>query len=375
MSMRQMKGSLSLLGLGTFLQTAAQQGTQGELVLTRNGIRKSLFIDGQHVRLVMASHRRAAMLGQLLVREGKITLGELQEMLAKMAKGGPRLGQLLLMNGKISEEDLHEALRHQSMEELFELFEWEEAEFEFREERPPVQDQLPPVAIMGLVLEAARRSDEYREIRRLLPSRQLRPIRMGPPLPTDDPGLDPRVVRLLDAYLDDERTIDEILGRSSYSAFEIERTLAGLVSGKVLKLVGPKGDGEETVVIQSAQAAESRGSVLVLSELPRYADTLAAVISRDGWDATAHHPGIDLAAAGSQKTAGIVLDLIDSAHGLERVRQLAEQSAAPIVVLASNPTREAIIHAVRAGAREVLIKPVAMEKLLPLLQRLFRGEE
>lgn len=371
--MREMQGHLSLLGLGTLLQTAAQQGTQGKLIVTRDGVTKMLAIDGDYVRLVMASQRRAAMLGQILIREGKITLQALQEILKKMAKGGPRLGQLLIASGAISAEDLQQALEQQALEELFDLFTWEEAHFEFREERVPPQDQMPPVAVMGLVLEAARRGDHYRKIRRVIPSMQLVPKRLKP-LPEDDPGLSPLIVRSLGVYIDDQRPVADVLKLCPFPGFDVESTLAGLVEAGAVKLHDPRAGHTFMARVDEESAPSPTGFVLVLSDLHTFGETLAGTLTRAGLAASAHDPDAESLAFGISRPDGVVLDLLDSTKGIERLARLTKELGAPIVVLAQNPSPEAILQLNKAGAREVFIKPVSIEALVPKLRRLFNLE-
>jgi CheY-like chemotaxis protein len=190
-------------------------------------------------------------------------------------------------------------------------------------------------------------------------------------LPEDDPGLDPRVVKLIASYLPSERSVAEILKLSPYPAFETERTLAGLVHRGALKMRDSR--QAKTVMMGSAELAhvDRRTCIIVLSELPTYGESIAAALNRAGMIASAIDPEVDPSVLAGMNPDGILLDLVDSDNGLERCRRLAQPSAAPVIVLASNPAREAILQTVNAGAREVFIKPLAMDDLVSKLQRLF----
>jgi CheY-like chemotaxis protein len=368
--MREMKGNLSLLGLGTLLQHAVQQGTRGILKVSRDKEVKTLFIDGGDVRLVTATERRATLLGQILIREGIVTLQDVEEALVKATPGGQRLGQLLLDRGKITPEALQGALRRQAMEEFLDLFTWEEAWFEFREERPAPQDQMPPISIMELVLEAVRRTDEFRKIHQIIPSAHLILKRMVPALPQDDPALDPMVVRSLGAYLDDRRSVADVVKLSPFPRFEVERTLAGLILKGAVKLIDPRGPSSVKVTLEAPAPAKA-WYVCVMSDFPAFAEMLAAGLTRGGITATAIDPETDSLSFGFARPDAILLDLLDSTQGVERIRRLGRDVGAPIVVLSSNPTPEAALQLVNAGAREVLIKPVTAEVVAPKLRRIF----
>lgn len=370
--MREMKGHLSLLGLGTLLQTTAQAGTRGSLTVSHNGVSKTLFIDGAQVHLVMSTQRRAALLGQILLREGKIKFSDLQMMLVMSSKMGTKLGQLLLSNGLITPADLLAALVQQSMEEFFDIFSWDDGQFEFREEEPPAQEMMPPVPVMGLVLEAARRQDEHRKIRQMLTSMKLVPVRTRRELPENDPGLNPMVVRSLSAYIDDRRTVLEILKLCPHPSFEAECTLVGLVAAGALKLHDPDQEFRTVALrMEEEERALPVGLILVLSDLRTYGDMLATGLVRAGLSASAHDPDIDPMGLGLTRPDGVLLDLADSVSGRARLEALVRELGAPVVVLASNSTPQAILQLKEAGAREVIIKPISVEQLVPRLRTLF----
>lgn len=370
--MREMKGHLSLLGLGTLLQTAAQAGTRGSLTVAHNSVSKTLFIDGPQVHLVMSTQRKTALLGQILLREEKIKLSDLQMMLTIAAKMGQRLGQLLIAHRLITADDLVAALVQQSMEEFFDLFSWDDGVFEFREEEPPAQEMMPAVPVMGLVLEAARRQDEHLKIRQILTSMKLVPVRVRRELPETDPGLNPLVVRSLSAYIDDRRNIGDILRLCPHPSFEIEFTLVGLARTGALKLHDP--DKEfKTVALQmeEEQRALPVGHILVLSDLRTYGDMLATGLLRAGLSASAHDPDIEPMGLGMTRPDGVLLDISDSANLRERIETIARDLGAPVAVLAGNPTPQVILQLKEAGARDVILKPISVEQLVPKLRALF----
>src|SRR6185503_15996556 len=88
--------------------------------------------------------------------------------------------------------------RKQVAEEVYELFSWTGAQFEFRllSEGAPPTDDGPRSAIVldgnvvGLMLEAARRTDELQQIRLLISDDRLVPVLTELPATLDDPGID-----------------------------------------------------------------------------------------------------------------------------------------------------------------------------------------
>lgn len=314
--MRKMTGDLSLLGLAPFLQASAQQGSKGYLVVRHEGSTRTVYSDGRNVYLV----------------------------------AGAPVGE--------------------AAEALFDLFSWEDAEFDFRESAVPTEPLPSPMPITSLVLEAARRKDELREIRRTIPSPELVPSPTDRPLPEDDPGFDPRIIGELRSRIDGLSTVGDILELTEHPRFEVERTLSRLVTQGYVAIGGvptPPKRGDTTVI----HAPRREESVLVLSSLPRYGRALAEALSANGYGATARSPLLDLKGPLlAMDPAAIVLDLVDSALDLAHCARLAKMTRAPIVLLVSNPSPESVLRAAKKGARDVLIKPVTMELLKARLEKI-----
>lgn len=310
-----MTGDLSLLGLAPFLQAAAQQASKGYLVVRHEGRSRSIYFDGRSVHLVA---------------------------------GAPT---------------------DESTEALYDLFTWEEAEFEFREAATPVEPLPSPVPITALVLEAARRKDELREIRRIIRSHDMVPSLSGRALPQDDPGFDPAIVAELGARIDGVASVSDLLELSVHPQFEVERTLARLVTQGFAvcgDATAPLKRGDTTII----HAPRPEATVLVISSLPHYGQALAEALSAQGYGAALRSPFQDLAGAiGVMDPVAIVLDLVDSAIDLAHCARLSKMTRAPIVLLVSNPSPEGVLRAAKQGAREVLIKPVTMELLKARLER------
>jgi DNA-binding NarL/FixJ family response regulator len=98
---------------------------------------------------------------------------------------------------------------------------------------------------------------------------------------------------------------------------------------------------------------------------------LAAGLVRAGLSASAHDPDIDAMDFGITRPDGVMLDLNDSVRGRSRLEKLARELGAPIVVLASNSSPQAILALKEAGARDVYIKPVSVEQIVARLRRTF----
>jgi tetratricopeptide (TPR) repeat protein len=164
-------GSLATMQLGDLLQWCGSNLKTGTLRLRRGPIEKQLFFrDGRLFSSVSTSPRET--LGQYLIRSGHITEEELFKALIEQDRSNQPLGQILLASGLIKEPDLEELLRIKTEESIYDCFLWKDGDFAFEEQKLP--EHIPvslPLDLTGVILEGARRTDEWERIRQVFPSR------------------------------------------------------------------------------------------------------------------------------------------------------------------------------------------------------------
>lgn len=368
--MRSITGDLAMLGLPALLQSLSHQGGWGLLKIRAGARHKTLFLDSHNLYLIEVSHPMATRLGQILLRSGRLLPDRLRQVLEAMPPDTPRIGEVLMAHGAISQGDLDQALAEQALEEIYDLFAWDDARFELREEKPPPVENPRAVPITAVVLEAVRRVDEQRKARRIIASRDMIPMRARLRLPEDDPSLDPSVVRHLGEQIDGRRTVADIMQTSPYPIFRIEVTLAGLIERGAVKLLERREDRLRTVAIRRPAPVERRETVVVISPFPSYGTALAAELNRAGVDASSHpSDGNIRRILETSRPDVMVLDAVDGLAETERMRPMARATGTDIVLLVNNPSRDAIVRAVKAGAREVLVKPISTAALVRRLRK------
>ncbi|HIN80041.1 MAG TPA: DUF4388 domain-containing protein, partial [Planctomycetes bacterium] len=117
--MKTLKGHLEHFGLAEVLQTLAASGHTGTLVVQNAGEKKSIAFNIASIAFVNSPGSPSGIsLGQILIREGKITLPDLEQARIDQEKSGQLIGRALLDRGKITFEDLQDALRKKIEEEL-----------------------------------------------------------------------------------------------------------------------------------------------------------------------------------------------------------------------------------------------------------------
>lgn len=166
-----LSGTLATMGLGDLLQWCGSNLKTGTLRLKRGPVEKQLFFkEGRLFSSVSTSPRET--LGQFLIRSGHITEEELFRSLIEQDRTNEPLGQILVAAGLITDEELQDLLRLKTEESIYDSFLWQEGEFSFDDGELP--DRIPifvPLDLTGVILEGARRTDEWERIRQVFPSR------------------------------------------------------------------------------------------------------------------------------------------------------------------------------------------------------------
>jgi tetratricopeptide (TPR) repeat protein len=189
--------------------------------------------------VVFAVRRRSPRrLGQLLLMAGKLTQRELDAALEhQRADPSRRLAEILLEMGSVNEDELERQLRFQMEETIYELMAWEEGYFKF-EERSDIASQniVSRVRVESLLMEGARRIDEWTRLESKVPS----PDAVPSLAPTDEREttileLRPDEWEVL-AEVDGERDLRQIAANLARSSFDVAKIIFGLVSMSVVQV-------------------------------------------------------------------------------------------------------------------------------------------
>jgi hypothetical protein len=180
-------------------------------------------------------------LGTMLMRSGKIAEADLMRARAMQKNGDPRrLGEILVGINAISERELIKQVRRQSEEVVFELMSWSEGYFSFQD-RPVAEapaEALIRTPVGFLLMEAARRIDEWSRIEKRIPHLGIVPVFAPASDGAGSLDLLPDEWELL-GVVDgggDVRALASALGRPE---FDVAKTLFGLASAGIIVLEDP----------------------------------------------------------------------------------------------------------------------------------------
>jgi hypothetical protein len=229
------KGQLSQLPLPDLLQHLRVSAATGILSLVSGGARKALYVkDG---RVVFASSNLPNdRLGEILIREGKITVEEYDASIKAISKG-KRQGKVLVEMGALSPKDLWEGVQFQVREVVYSIFMWDDGLFHFEESSLPEKERITvDLDIRDLVLVGIRRVDANGGIQARYPEGDALLERVGSEAPDMLEPYERHVLNLVDG----ERSVLEICRESEIGDNETLKVLYAIVCGGLARVKGKK---------------------------------------------------------------------------------------------------------------------------------------
>ena len=233
------EGPLAELSIQDVLQLLELAHKTGVLTVRSDRMNDEAIMHFSRGAIVFAVRRRSTRrLGQLLIRAGKLTQRELDRAL-ELQRGDPtrRLAEILLEMGSVSEEELERQLRFQMEETIYEVMPWDEGYFKF-EERAEIGEQrlLARVRVESMLMEGARRIDEWTRLESKVPSPEAVPSLAA----VSDREMTPLDLRSDEwevlAEIDGVRDVRQIAADLGRSAFDVAKIIYGLVSTGVLEV-------------------------------------------------------------------------------------------------------------------------------------------
>ncbi|MGH7447360.1 MAG: DUF4388 domain-containing protein [Longimicrobiales bacterium] len=233
------EGALAELSIQDVLQLLELAHKTGVLTVRSERLNDEAIIHLSRGAIVFAVRRRSTRrLGQLLIRAGKLTQRELDRAL-ELQRSDPtrRLAEVLLEMGSVGEEELERQLRFQMEETIYEVMPWDEGYFKF-EERTEIGEQrlLARIRVESLLMEGARRIDEWTRLETKVPSPEALPVLAA----NVDREMTPLELRSDEwevlAEIDGERDVRQLAADLGRSAFDVAKIIYGLVSTGVLEV-------------------------------------------------------------------------------------------------------------------------------------------
>lgn len=234
-----LKGDLSTMGLEDILQWLAVGKKSG--ILELKGFlhtKRVAFHDGK-ITSVWSSDPRE-YLGQYLLAFNRITEEQLREALSTQEDENQLLGRILVNRQLVTEAEIRRIVQMKVEESIFDTFLWDMGTFEFHDGQPPLQkSMLLSLEVTGIVLEGARRMDEWKRIRKVIKGGDgilaaiSEAIAEMLPLSAEDADMLTR--------LDGQKTIDQLVIEMRVPEFKANKLLFDLFEKGMVRILHPGG--------------------------------------------------------------------------------------------------------------------------------------
>ena len=232
------RGNLSEASLADVLQLLALGQKTGSLSIAREGSFGIIhFAQGRVVHASIVNRRDR--LGDRLVRLGAVAADELARLAAHLHVQDDRdLAKALLSGARVDRELLLQVYRTQVEEVVYHLLSWAQGTFTFEPDEDVTFDApLFSISTDSLLLEGARRVDEWSLIEKKIPSFDLVFEADAARVHAREVPLSSEQERIL-PMLDGTHDVQVIIERSGLSEFDVGKALYGLISAGYAQRVG-----------------------------------------------------------------------------------------------------------------------------------------
>jgi hypothetical protein len=310
-----LEGTIRDFGLPDIFQLIGLQRKTGHLALTNDKGGEKVTVAFENGMVVMADSSAGRLedrLGNVLVKQGKVSRERLDEALGLQKQTLQRLGHILTTTGAITTKDLREALQVQVSQIVFRVFRWRDGRYQFTAADSVDFDRenFAPMSADFILMEGIRMVDEWPIIEKKIPTfdRVFRPV-VDPSLVevgalgADDSAKEVRRasagtgrIRLTPEEdrvfrkVDGVRTVQAIIDATGSGEFEVCRTLFDFLNRN---LIAPAGRGTTPVFEETAAVPASARPGYAVTALV-VALALAGLVVRAGapFGVTGHAPAL-----------------------------------------------------------------------------------
>jgi hypothetical protein len=247
-----LSGDLATMGLEDIFQWLAVGKKTGVLELKGPLHTKRVAFHEGRITSIWSSDPRE-YLGQYLLAFNRITEEQLREALATQEDEQQLLGRILINRQLVTEAEIRRIVQLKVEESIFDTFLWHVGSFEFHDGAPSHQkSMLLSLEVTGIVLEGARRLDDWKRIRKVIKGGDavLTPISeaIAERLP-----LSPEDADIL-ARLDGIKRVDKLVTDMRMPEYKINKLLFDLHEKGLVRIANPGGNLGENPSLQLQRA-------------------------------------------------------------------------------------------------------------------------
>ena len=263
------------MSLTDLLQFLAQGKKSGTLKFDCGKITKQVYFKNGMI-VGSKSNDPREYLGQVLLHYGKVDENQLKAAREAQRTSGAKLGEVLVQQGFLTEDDVLDVLKTRTLDAIYDLFMWDEGDFEFYDEEPsPDELLLIEVEPTNVIMEGIYRIDELARYRTLVPSdRAILELNAGWTTALKQLGKEYRQVLF---FVEKGMSVAEICYHMHASAFHVYGQLYTLISERVARVTGEKPEEPQPAPIEIEDLPESVTEMVWSAERKLQSDPEAAL--------------------------------------------------------------------------------------------------
>jgi len=249
------QGTLQTMSLTDLLQFLAAGRKSGTLKFDRGKITKQVYFKSGLI-VGSKSNDPREYLGQVLLHYGKVNDAQLKAARETQRTSGAKLGEVLVAQGFLTESEVLEILKTRTLDAIYDLFMWNEGEFEFYDDEPLPDDLLLiEVEPTNVIMEGIYRIDELARYQTLVPSdRALLELASGWTSSLAKLGKEFHQILFL---IEKRMSVAEICYHMHASAFHVYGQLYTLISEGIVRISGEKAEDATAPEIEIEDLPES----------------------------------------------------------------------------------------------------------------------
>ncbi len=239
-------GNLKTVSFPDILQLLATGKKTGVLEIKTSTRQKEVAFKVGNIIYASSVNSSEDLLGNMLLRRGKITKSDLDRAIALHKQTGRQLGTTLVDMNLFQKEDIAECLRIQIEEIVYNLFSWQDGDFVFHEGSSPANVPfLIELNTMNVIMEGTRRIDEWMEIQKVVPPDDvLLALAKSPKVSREEISISLDEFRIM-ALINGERTLPDLINISPMGEFVTCRGIYRLIVGNLIEVVGRREESAE----------------------------------------------------------------------------------------------------------------------------------
>jgi hypothetical protein len=229
-----LSGNFKTFNLNSIFQLLSDDQKTGVLKIKNEDKEIRIYLrDGEII--YATGSREKDRLGNFLISSGIISGQQLEAALKKSKAEKKALGNVLTEQGMLTSQKLQEIIRRQIEQMIFNLFLWNEGEFEYHDAVINVKGMVvAKINVVSLLLEASRRIDEISILRKHIPDDALT-YRITDPIGNKDSiTLSPAELKIM-GLVDGRRSIRQVVRDSGFDEFTAYKNLYSLQSSGLIE--------------------------------------------------------------------------------------------------------------------------------------------